>query len=347
MRAQNRYVTSRLQGIASALGLEDKIEALGDGDYRDGGMAYAGFPLHVVVDEGKVSHIGWKLPIDGGNPLVSRFVERAALEKALYKADKLPVEWNTPDQAFYSSGAIENVLNADADNIIYSCALSQGRQYQASWATPGGNVLCVLVFPANYELISGANIREMEAELFAALSKAEAIAEPLVGLGKPSLREEGEEFTVVSGPELPGSLLVNAVYVKDEGGRDSLIFDRQLPIESLANAMSSTVSSRGIKANVKMMAYGAGSRRFSLPLSALVGYFLKQGCIPYFGLMDGSAAGDEIVAAVKMANPELGYIHLMKVTASPEALFGAEPYVDITLAAYVNDKTTQEPLLYE
>ncbi|MCM1452727.1 MAG: hypothetical protein NC102_10755 [Clostridium sp.] len=387
LSAQNRYATERLRGIADALGMSQRIESLDDGDYREG-LAYKSFPIHVIVEDGEVRHIGWSLPPTHESSPIFLFAERASLEKDLYKADALPPEWDTPDQAFFAEGAIENVLKADRTNIAYTCSNAQGRQYQTKWSTPAGKALCSLAFPISYELISGATLRESEQALRSRLQALQPSDEALIGFGSPSEREETEAYTAVSGPDRPGSVLKNVVYLRPaptagesgyeeayadgdeepnvDGGADEayaenaedqgdltigeLIFDPMLPAESLANALSSTTASRGIAANVKMMMYGASGRsvKFSLPLSSLVGYFLQQGCTPYFGVMEGDpAAGGEFAAAVKMVNPDLGYAHLLKVTADTENLFGPEPAVEITLAAYVNDKPIQDYIPYE
>lgn len=344
--AQNRYATERLHGIASALGMAERIELLPDGDYREG-IAYAGYPLHVVVADGEVEHIGWSLPPAHESSPIFLFVERAALEKALCAAEALPQEWNCPDQAFYAEGAIEDVLSSDRANLSYTASNIQGRQYQARWATPEGQTLCAMAFPISYGLISGATMREMEASLFARLQALPACEEELVGYGAPSAREIEASYAKAVGPELAGSILENIIYLLP--GEEKLIFDPQLPVESLANAISSTSASQGIEAKVKMIMYGAngGSRQFTMPLSALVGYFLREGCTPYFGLMEGDAGGGEIIGAVKMANPDMGYVHLMKVAADPAILFGPNPSVEVTLAAYVNDKIAQVKNIYE
>lgn len=345
--AQTRYATARLRGMADALGLTAQIASLPDGDYREG-FAYASFPLHLIIDRGTVSHIGWSLPPAGAASAALRFVERHALEQALCKADALPVDWVCSDEAFCSEGKIEDVLRADNENLTFTCKNVQGRQYQASWATSGGKTLCTVVFPVNYELISGATLREMESDLYDCLRSLPPCTEPIVGYRLPSVEEPAAEYTVVKGAPLPGSLLENAVYLKAGKRTKSpqLVFDPQLPVETLANAMSSTIASQDIAAEVKMMMYGVSgrNRRFTMPLSALVGYFLRQGCSPYWGVMESDR--DSVTLAVKMANPDLGYVHLLKVTAALDRLFGPEPAVDVTLAAYVNDKTTQE-IIYE
>lgn len=346
--AQNRYATERLRGIAKAMGLSESVEALPDGDYREG-LAYASHPLHVIVGDGEVRHIGWSLPPGHESSPVFCFVERASLEKDLYKADALPAEWNCPDQAFYASGNIKNVLSAGDADLSYTCSNVQGRQYQVSWSKAGGKELCAMVFPISYELISGATLREIEGALYAQLTSLEATDEELVGCGSPTTEEETDGYIAVRGPSRAGSLLENAIYFSDGGdeGERELLFDEQLPLQSLANAVSTTVASRGVTANVKMMMYGADgrNRRFTMPLSALVGYFLQQGCTPYFGHMDGDPSkGEEIAAAVKMVNPDLGYVHLLKVKADPKGLFGPEPTVDVTLASYVNDNITHDEI---
>lgn len=345
--AANSYATERLRGIAKALGLAQSIESLPDGDYREG-LAFASYPLHVIVEDSVVTHIGWSLPLGQESSPVFCFVERASLEKDLYKADALPAEWDCPEQAFYTTGDIAKVLKAGNANLSYTCANVQGRQYQVSW-TRMGKVLCSMVFPINYELISGATLREMEGDLFSRLQSLKDKEEDLIGYGSPSCEEEIDGYIAVRGPKRPGSLLENTIYFNadsDEGKRQ-LVFDEQLPLQSLANALSTTTASRGVTANVRMMMYGANghNRQFSMPLSALVGYFLRQGCTPYFGHMEGDPAKEEAIsAAVKMVNPDLGYVHLMKVISDPKKLFGPEPEVDITLAAYVNDNATLDDI---
>lgn len=342
LAAQNRYATQRLHGMAMAMGLDSSIASMPDGDFRDS-AAYASHPLHVVVDDGLVIHIGWSLPPEAQTSWAHRFVERAALEAALYRADALPVDWDCPDQAMIVEGSIDDVMKSDPANMAYTCTNLNGRQYQAAWSAPDGKLLCMVAFPINYELLTGATLREIENALFTRLRALEPSAIPLVGYGSPSVREVDSSYTAVIGPDRPGSLLKNIIYINADS---TLIFDPQLPVESLANAMSSTLASQSIMADVKMLMYGASgrSRSLEMPLSALVGEFLEQGCIPYFGLMEGSADGGEISGAVKMVNNAMGYVHLMKVKADPAILFGPEPRVEVTLAAYVNDKPTQETL---
>jgi len=348
LSAQNRYATERLRGIAVALGMVERIGGMADGDYRDS-FSYKSFPLHVVIEEGEVRHIGWSLPPASENAPALRLVERAALEKSLYKADALPADWDCPDEAFCAKGSVESVLMAANADIAYRCSNVQGRQYQVSWSTPGGKTLCMVVFPINYELLSGATLREMEGALYERLRSLPSCTEPLVGYGMPLVRKEDSNYTIVSGPARQGSLLENVIYLSADTcvNEPQLIFAHRFPVESLANAVSSTIASQGITANVKMMMYGVSdySRKFTMPLSALVGYFLRQGCTPYWGLMEDDRAGG-ITLAVKMVNADQGYVHLLKVTADTKTLFGSEPAVEVTLAAYVNDKTTQE-IIYE
>lgn len=350
LAAQNRYATERLRGIALALGLEDAIAAVPDGDYH-GSFSFGAQPLHTVVQGGEVKHIGLSLPPRDDTSHAFRFIERAVLEKALYKADVLPLDWDSPDEAFIATGSIEKVLKADTASLSFTRANVQGRQYQASWVGPDGDVLCMMVFPIDYSLITGATLREIEHALFEHLQSLPPCAEPLIGFGAPCLRNDDAGYTTVVGPKLEGSLLENAIYLSaDTADVDDtkLIFDPQLPVESLSNAISSTTASQGIAADVKMLMYGASghSRSFTMPLSALVGEFLRQGCTPYCGVMEGGPGEEKITLAVKMVNRPMGYLHLLKVTAVPATLFGPEPRVEVTLAAYVNDKTTQD-LIYE
>lgn len=340
MTAQNRYATQRLRGIAEALGLSERIASLPSGSHSQG-MSYGSYPLVVEVADGVVSHIGWRLPPHDNKTEAHRFVERVALEEAMYRDDALPVEWDCPDEAFVVAGSIADVLDADSANIAYTCANIQGRQYQVAWSGPDGKVLCMMAFPIKYQLLTGATLREIENALYGRLRDLEPSTEALVGYGSPRVKVTDSSYTAVVGPARRGSLLKNIIYLDQD---TALVFDPQLPVESLANAVSSTTASEGIMADVKMLMYGADGRgrTFAMPLSAMVGEFLGQGCIPYFGLMEGSAEGGEIAAAVKMVNNALGYVHLLKVKADPDILFGPEPRVEVTLAAYVNDKPIQE-----
>lgn len=128
------------------------------------------------------------------------------------------------------------------------------------------------------------------------------------------------------------SLNSNRYYTIDN---DSIVplCDPAHPFESIANMLTSMEVPNSLVADVDIKRYNYKTDTVSLPLSAMVKYFLDLGCTPFVGLLEGNA--DNTVALLIMRNEDEGYCQLLRITVPASAYGAKEGAVTARLSPYI------------
>ena len=121
-------------------------------------------------------------------------------------------------------------------------------------------------------------------------------------------------------------------YVREENGEMAPLFNPSMPEETV-RTLCSIDCGKEIDVNLVFNRYGYKYDHAKCRIGALVGFFLKEGCIPFVQIDE---VGEEnVTVSLFMVNRSAGYNHVMKVVVPRAVLENASTEVDVTLNAYV------------
>lgn len=358
--AANGYSASLLANIAGAMKMQQAIEALPEGTHVEV-LSYRGKPVTVVVSNNRVSHIGYSLfPAEQRLGAPSPFYDLA--ERYALLAD-VPIKRNkTLEREFFEegihfdAGSISTLPSLyKADGVEFSLANEDGKKYRAKWSR-GGSTVCEIEVPFTYSLLHGTTMEENEGYLIADLLEVSAVHPDSLPFARTEpTREQLLATFPYSYYVLPGeayyfdNLNSNRYYTKADSTTFAPILDERYLPESFANIATSMEVPNDLMMDVKVVQYNYRTTTVHMPLSGFVNYCLKQGCTPFFGVMEDK--GHEINLMLIMRNVDEGYCHLLKLTTSRPA-YGEKwdkltarlnPYIPISkISALFADQTESQ-----
>lgn len=341
LSAQNDYRTDLLNGISLCTGNNQTIAELSDGDYY-GELKYAGKPLTVIIKNGVVEHIGYRLFTQsqraGLGSVVCNFVERYLLETSL--PDSLNRDLGrrlSEDDLHFTKGGMADLyrLMKDTSNALLVKNLN-GRRYEIKWYNLMQDI-CAFDFPIDYNLLNGSDMIENERRLEDYLYNpvvAESVADSTKVERDCLLSTWQSNYFILPGKSYyTDELTSNRYYEKDLSGNYNLVYNSRYPQESLANLLTTAEIENNFSLSVKLVKYGGVSSRISVPLNSWIQYCISNGCEPYFGIIsfDGNVADCEVI----MRNEQMGYNHIMRVTFDLSMLESKEGTINARLNSYV------------
>lgn len=346
MKAQGKYEYSmnRLQYIAEQLKIQNDLDTIAEGIHL-GIFSYRGSPLTICLRNNVIEHIGYAIfskeqRVAFPSPIYN-FLERFFLE------EQLPLkERDLPDreQVTVVGGNINKILNHVNDSTVtLSITQGNGQVYSVLWRK-GSKVLCKVIFPSNFELISGKNRIENEDRLLKSIRKTKVISkkEPIVYLDDLENPNDSISHCVIvnRGYNRISAMKNNRYYtvIYDSiAKRDSLslTYSSDYPVESFNNLLTSLEISNDFLVEVEILKYNFQNETFSIPLSQFLSFFYTENCIPYLGIMNYDTNSNQIEALLEMRNNELAYEHMMRIEMDLKNLPRRSGTLSITMWPYI------------
>ncbi|MBO4645804.1 MAG: hypothetical protein J5642_04740 [Bacteroidales bacterium] len=317
LNAGNGYSTLRLQKIAAEISII-RFDTLSVGAHE---FNWGGRQLHVRVNEWhEVDHIGLKLfhrqNSAGQQPIALDFMERYLLELMLDGGGEQTVARLEKDKVFIETGELSDFLSlSDTDDFALSCLAS--KSYRMSWKK-SGMVFLSVVFPIDYQLLSGCNTIELENNYLRDIQRY-APDQSRRGVRLPSsIDTNAVPYSVEEG----GTYLNNTIrhdlyYVKDSAGW-SLLCRSDKPYWSAYNILLSPVSVGEFSLSVIFDKYGYETDTFSMPMNEWISYCEEDGGTPYFGVKTKDSSC--IAGVVLVPYEDRGFCHMMKVEIPLDAI---------------------------
>lgn len=245
---------------------------------------------------------------------------RKAAEKQM-AADKFTIE-----EGNLTSIALLN------DSLDARITLDEKKRYTVSWLQKNKAVMSVS-FPARYELILGKNKFDTENMMKKRLLSFRPSATPRMQPER-NLDSTGDKdiYTESNGYYQVKSLRADHYYKKEQKVY-RLLLDKQYPVETLANLMTTGQLANRLQLDIIQKKYGGRQDTIRIPLNHWTLFCKEEGCIPYFGTENEDSKS--ITATLIMNNPSLGYIHLLHFTFPLGLLNDMEGTVTATLRAYI------------
>lgn len=315
-----QYHSPLLEKVALAMGAGEAVERLADGtNYRV--LSYSGFPVTVRKQAGVVQHIGFSLfsaeDLSAYPRPVAEFIERYPLELVLGidKERSKEIKMFEDGVEFLEGSMKEMLVLLCADTVNVSTGLDniRGRRYCFRWSSPKGQGM--LVFPVDWQLISGRTMQENE----------DALPEDILSSGALTPVPLAQSFYYLES-------LSSKRYYDDTGSQLPLDNPENI-VEYTANLFTGAGIPNDFTLNVKLRKYGFKSSYFRVKLDQWLSFCMEGECTPYWGIVsieDGMLTGELI-----MHNEACGYDHLMRVSVSLECLKAGTGEILCRLVPYI------------
>lgn len=327
--------------MAEVLKKDSDFKKLPSGQYF-AKFAYNKKPLSIRVEHNEVVHIGYLLFSEQQRKALHSptydFIERYLLAVRLpLKREKTVEKQLAEDDVNFEKGEMAVLEQMVGSEAVYKLSIDKlnNKRYKVSWSTSEDSLLCSIDFPISYDLLHGTEMIENEQRLAEFILKSPKVKPNPQKVDEQSLKKDFlPGYFILPGQSLyTEQLNTNRYYEKDNKGTLQLIYSKRYPLETLANLLTTNELGNDIVAKVCLKKYDFNEECFSVPLIQFVNYFLEQGCIGYFGVMEYEQT--TAVCQLVMSNEDEGYCHAMKVTYNVEHLTEPESVMEIRLTSYV------------
>ena len=236
--------------------------------------------------------------------------------------------------------ALLKTLIADPTTSM-DVALVDGRRYAVRYQKDSIQRV-TLSYPADYQLIMGVSLMEMENSLSEAINEYARLKdkESKSQNDKKTIRHRGDGLENVGGlyvmkgnsyilPELNN----DRFYVAVDDSTYDLLYSEDLPVETMANLVTGCEIETQIDITFTLVKYGYRTETFTVPLQQWVSYCVAEGCTPFFGVIEKKDT--QVVCEVVMHNELLGYAHVTKLMFDPQILADRKGTIKARINSYV------------
>lgn len=322
--ASPRFATKRLSAVCAAVGLA-LLDSMAAGTDNDSTWTYKGRQLRVRTNVfGDVSHIGYKL-FDSSMLSVHKqrkallFLERYALELDL-RLDNLDTATRMNiDGVVCATNNVNLISKVTPMCPVTFEELKQtvGRMYRVTWTVSGKRLS--LSFPADYQLIAGADDVELEDIFERNLERTVSItANDALLSWSEAKTSRADGYLIVRGGEYLNPAIRGDIYLSEKMGKRALIVDSRKPVISVTNLLLTGLSERELPLRLTVNRYGDKHTETDVTLQQFVGLCQLEGCKLYVGIKTHSEK--EITATVFALNAAMAYNHMLAVNVPTEIL---------------------------
>lgn len=334
------FVTKRLDAICKAtkLNLPDSI---GTCTNNDSTWAYNGRVLRVCTNEfGDVSHIGYKLfaneQVQMYKPqALLYFLERYILELDLNLDKKSTADRMAIDKVTCTEGSTDlfGKLAPECPSSFENLKETVGRMFRVTW-TIGAKKLA-LSFPANYQLMIGADIVELEDIFERNIKRIVPIAgEDIILSWDTQKVAHADNYLIMQGGEYLNPAIRADIYLKKLNGKNMLITDSKKPVLSITNILLTGLSDYAIPLHLTIKRYGNKNTTAEITLQQFIGLCHLENCKLYVGVKTNNK--EEVTATIFALNSDLAYNHVMAVTIPVDVLSkGSKAAISGTVYTYI------------
>lgn len=322
--AQNSYECKLLQNISAAIGLKQTTDTLTDGIYINK-YKYNGNPISIVVDKGRVVHVGYSIfqePIMLGiSPRIRYFIERYMLESDVpLKRQKTFAKQMSEDEFHFISGNKQRLLSVFKTPSISIDITTNQRRQVITWKNKK-NVVCSVSFPLIYELLSGTDLAECQNNLLRDLKELPQLSTIQTSEKEiPQLEKLFDpNYYVARGNQFMVEQLNSNMYYKQVGDEEyELIFSKHHSAESLANLFTSGQIDNTITLDLKLIMYDFKTQTVKVSLLAMLQYFKSRDCKTYYGVINKDE--NNITSEILFANQDEGYCHIIRLQSDNQSV---------------------------
>lgn len=334
--AVTTFRTKRLETIAQKTGISVP-DTIGAERNVEGLFAYNGHALRVRTNAfGDVSHIGYRLFDDRmveayGRTPVFDFIERYALELDLRTDGRSPAERMEIDKVACTKGDVSMLLDMNPETT-FNIEVIKRRMFRLTCTT--GQQAVSLTVPADYQLIAGADAIELEDIMERDLSRVAPIAsDAFIDEWADAEVARSGDLIIVDGGEYLSKMIRGDVYLKETGGRRTLLCEAGRPVQSVSNIMVTGRAADDIPLTLTVDRYGYRSTTTDVTLQQFVAFCKLEGCKLYFGTKTHTA--ERITGTLFALNEGMAYNHVLSVDFPLSIIEGEGGKVTGTVYAYI------------
>lgn len=318
VNAADSYATERLRTLVEQLPSITPSQLMAGRSYQ---FEYQNKGVVIRVNEwNEIEHVGYQMFDDvfrqNSYAPVCDFIERYFLELSLLSAASVRQRMQTDDVLLENGQPEDFVTTARSAKVTLQSL--DFTQYRAVWEN-GGRTL-VMLFPMDYQLISGCNAIELEKNYLRDLSRYRSKSHTPVSPEVPANYDK-EYFLQAGGTYLSESVS-HDLYFRKAGGRWELFCDAKKPEWSAYNLMLSSVPVSGREPSwtllLELDQYGYQSTPVSIPLSRWISFCEENDGIAYFTVKETTSSTVKGVAFVP--NERGGYCHMLSVEIPVKAM---------------------------
>ncbi len=330
------YATKRLARIADAVGLHvpDGVVMGMDDDTT---WNYRGKQLRVRTNAfGEVSHVGYKLfsrqVIEAYRSLaLLNFLERYALELDLRLDGRSPSQRLSLDKVVCIEGNME-LLAQVKENTPFSIEEIERRMYHVGWKL--GNHKVSLTFPANCQLILGADARELEDIFERNIRRTEPLSDKEALAPWSSAKTYQSDGNIIAeGGQFLSKLIRSDLYFTKQKDARYLLTDPRRPIQATSNLLLTGISNQPTPLKLTLNRYGYRTTQSDVTLQQFVSLCHKEGDRLYVGVK--THAGQSVKATLFALNNKLAYCHVLSVEIPLGLLSGKDEVIKGTAYVYI------------
>ncbi len=323
------FHTRRLQQMATTLGLTPSA-------VPDNMQAY-GKTVRIKTNAlGDISHIGYKLFADeavrtGGNTPVFDFIERYLLELDMKMDGREPLVRMDIDHVTMSEGTLQLLHRIDS-LTSFSIDEVKRRMYRIKWTVKGQTVS--LTFPADCQLLKGANAVELEEIMLRDLQRTRPLASnELIPEWEHAKGTRAKNMTVIDNGKFLSDMIRGDIYLSEINGKRELYCSRKNVPVSISNIMLTGQFRDRIHLYLKLDKYGYKQDEINISLQQFIDYCKNEGCKLYFGIK--TANNTHITGTLFAYNEKLAFCHVLSVDVPTGIISGEKTGITGTAYAYI------------
>lgn len=330
--------TERLARIARAVGIVPEAVTLKPDMDDETTYSYKGRRLRVRTNAfGDISNIGYKLfgreLLDNyKNPQVLDFIERYSLELDLALDGRPASKRMALDKVVCTKGNI-GLLKDITPTTAFSDNVMERRFFRLTFQTRGGNL--ELTFPADYQLISGADAVELENMFERDIQRIVPIPKDAVILdwSKAAISRSGDQIIANSGEYL-SKVIRSDLYLQEKRGKRTLVanVDRQ-PLHTVTNILLTGICERELPMDLTLDRYGYKTSSSRVSLQKFIALCRMEGCRMYVGVKSRSET--QISAVLFAYNGGMAYNHVLSVVFPLSILKGSNEMIKARAYTYI------------
>lgn len=331
--AADTYATERLRTIV------EQIPTVNPSQLRAGKIYHFDYQNNSIVirvnEWGEVEHAGFQMFDEvfrqHSYVPVCDFIERYFLELSQLPPSSVKQRLQM-DDVILENGLLEDFVSM-AQGAEVTLQSLEFTQYRAVWKN-GARTL-VMLFPMDYQLISGCNAIELEKNYLRNIlryrPKGRTTMAPDVPVGYD------KEFFLQAGGTYLAESVRHDLYYRMHGGKWELFCDPKKPEWSAFNLALSPVPVGGRESGwtlqLELDQYGYQSTPVSVPMSRWVAFCEDGDGTPYFTVKETSGSG--VKGVVFVPNERGGYCHMLSIEIPMKAMEEGTGIITGRLYVYV------------
>ena len=304
------------------------LAAKGKGEKESIAMEWGTRMLIAEFNGKRLNHLGLRVnqfaAVNSYDSILRSFTERILLRLSfdqqipdlVYTAESLQI------QLFHQNKSIlfAPVSNFDEffELIRTSTAVSlENRNHYILVKWENDNQSVAIVFPNNYQLITGKNRIELDAEVHGTLKQINGLNRNALAPGPPFPIPDSSRISVIRGGDFMGHLNSD-MYYSFEGSDSMLIFNPNHLSYSILNLLQNKELCGHRTIDLKQSTYGETTNPIRLPLDSFLDYFEKD-----FDTFAGleSCSADSIDGTLVFRHRFFDFIHLIHFKTDSTELF--------------------------